>query len=71
MANRGHDSIIRRVMVETGLLERWEIFEKNELHAFLERQVAISSSDPKGLVCFYLLRITHSSFSGGKPPISC
>jgi hypothetical protein len=51
MANRPGESVLRIVMEETGLMQQWELFEKNELNTFLERQVAISSAgDTKGMV---------------------
>jgi hypothetical protein len=56
------DSILRRVMLDTGLIEQWELFEKNELQTFLDKQVAISSaSDTKGLVLVPLFPLTHAT----------
>lgn len=49
--SRPVDSILRRVMVETGLIEKWDLFEKQEFHTFLEKQVAIGAQD-NGLVSY-------------------
>jgi hypothetical protein len=55
MANRTTDTVLRLVMDETGLMEQWDLFEKNELNTFLERQVAISSAgDANGIVSPWL-----------------
>lgn len=65
-----NETILRRVMEDTGLLERWELFEKNELHTFLEKQVAITSTaDPKAFVTY--LYFHCNSCTGSKPTISC
>ena len=59
------DSILRRVMQDTSLMEQWELFEKNELQTFLDKQVAISSaSDTKGLVLASLLFTASQIFVG-------